>query len=233
MRQPSTDGAQPRTLTRRAGSEWGLSPPSTLLHMRYEKGCLSPSPRTDHYRRWLGNSSAKQPLPTGDLLRRADIRAPEVSGGSDLRKAAVWRAWRPAAPGQSDGSRMEERRPLPHKMLAPYKLTRLSHYHLWLWHTNFLGGNGVILVFWDLDFFPFLSVVVVLCMQLGLIWRTCWKILLTVVCPFSPFGLVLGKKENFLLVFTQALFAFRMMILKPPRWKSWDLLLHGILLGQL
>lgn len=153
MRQPSTGSAQPRALTRRAGNEWGLSPASTLVHMRYRKGCLSPSPCTDHCRLWLASSSAKQPLPAGDLLRGADVRAPEVSGGPDLRKAAVWRARRPAAPGQSDGSRMEKREgTLPHKMLAPYKLTRLSRYHLRLWHTNFLGGNGVTLVFWALDF---------------------------------------------------------------------------------
>lgn len=100
-----------------------------------------------------GEQLREAALPAGDLLRGADVRAPEVSGGPDLRKAAVWRARCPAAPGQSDGSRMEKREgTLPHKMLAPYKLTRLSRYHLRLWRTNFLGGSGLTRVFWALDF---------------------------------------------------------------------------------
>lgn len=93
--------------------------------MRYKKGCLSRA-LARQLRALAGEQLREVASPTGDLLRGADVRAPEVSGGPDLRKATVWRARRPAAPGQSGGSRMGgEEAPRPRRW--PLTNSHASH----------------------------------------------------------------------------------------------------------
>ena len=163
--------------------------------MRYKKGCLS-------------RALARQLRAlTGEQLRK--VACPNRWSSLRSRRTSSWGVWRTwpqegrcvesPTPSSSrsvwwfqDGR--EKRHPAqdvgPLQTHTPLTLPL----NLWLGHTNFLGGNGVTYVFWP-RFFSFLSVVVVLCMQLGLILRTCWKILLNVLCPLSPFGLdSLGKE---------------------------------------